>query len=113
MSADAAATFRYIEYEAGQLIRQARAERDKALREANLAREDARRKDDEIRELTSKVHAERMKALRAQERASIMGNARLKAATREAAEWDRRNPCQKTVNKRRAMQAKAAADAAT
>ena len=54
-----------------------------------------------------------MKALRAQERASIMGNARLKAATREAAEWDRRNPCQKTVTKRRAMQAKAAADAAT
>lgn len=113
MSADAAATFRYIEYEAGQLIRQARAERDKALREAHLAREDARRKDDEIRELTNKIHAERMRTLRAQERASIMGNARLKAATREAAEWDRRNPCQKTVNKRRAMQAKAAADAAT
>ena len=113
MSADAATVFRYIEYEAGQLIRQARAERDKALREARQVREESRRKDDEIRELTSKVHAERMRALRAQERASIMGNARLKAATREAAEWDRRNPCQKTVNKRQAMRAKAAADAAT
>ena len=56
---------RYVEYEAGQLIRQARAERDKAWREVAATHATSRQKDEQIRKLTRELRAAEGRARRA------------------------------------------------
>ena len=56
---------RYVEYEAGQLIRQARAERDKAWREVAATHAASRQKDEQIRKLTRELRAAEGRARRA------------------------------------------------
>lgn len=56
---------RYVEYEAGQLIRQARAERDKAWREVAATHATFRQKDEQIRKLTRELRAAEGRARRA------------------------------------------------
>ena len=56
---------RYIEHEAGQLIRKARAERDKAWREVATVHDASRKKDDTIQALTRKARAAQARAYRA------------------------------------------------
>ena len=57
MSADMLAVARYVEYEAGQLIRKARTERDKAWREVAATHAASRQKDEQIRKLTRELRA--------------------------------------------------------
>ena len=55
----------YIEHEAGQLIRKARTERDKAWREVAATHAVSRQKDEQIRKLTRDLRAAEGRARRA------------------------------------------------
>lgn len=65
MSADLLDVANYIEWEAGQLIRQARTEREKAWSEVARLNTEARAKDKTIRDLTRLLQAQKAQTTKA------------------------------------------------